>query len=116
LAERRGVALIDARVRLLEGDLRAPAEPQHDFEPEGEEPAPRTEALELEHDGHDDEPGAEIPEPQPIDLSAEAQALPSVEEQEARELEMSYEELAAAPTAPVASPEASDADVLMVLE
>ncbi len=110
LAERRGVALVDARVRLLEGDLRAPAEP----EPEPDEPA--ASAEEPEHDEHGDVPGAEIPEPELIDLSAEAQALPSVQEQEARELEMSYEELAAAPVAPAAAPEASDADVLMVLE
>jgi type IV pilus assembly protein PilM len=120
LAERRGVALVDARARLLDGDLRAPAQPEHEPEAKDEEPAPR--AQEPEHDEHEeqaehgDAPGEEIPEPQPIDLSAEAQALPSVEEQEARELEMSYEELAAAPAAAVAAPEASDADVMMVLE
>jgi len=117
LAERRGVALADARGRLLEGDLRAPAEPEFEPEPEHEKQASRAEEPEHEaHGEHDEAPGAEIPEPEPIDLSAEAQALPSVEEQEARELEMSYEELSAAPVAAAAAPEASDADVQMVLE
>jgi type IV pilus assembly protein PilM len=117
LAERRGVALADARVRLLEGDLRAPAEPEAAPEPAHEHPAGRAQADEHdEHEAQGDEPGAEIPEPEPIDLAAEAQALPSVEDHEARELEMSFEELAAAPVVPDAAPEASDADVLMVLD
>ena len=104
LAERRGIALADARSRLLEGDLTAPPAPAPLPEPEPRKEEP---AADL---------GAEIPEPEPVDLAAEAQALPSVEEHEARELEMSYEELAAAPAAPAAAPEASDADVLAVLE
>jgi type IV pilus assembly protein PilM len=110
LAERRGIALADARARLLEGDLNAPLAP---------EPAP-SEPLAAEPQGEEPvaaaEPESEIPEPEALDLSAEAQALPSVEEHEARELEMSYEELAAAPVEPAAAPEASDADVMMVLE
>ena len=116
LAERRGVALADGRARLLEGDLRPQAESGHEPEVADEEPAPR--AQEPEHDEHGEAPGTEIPEPEPIDLAAEAQALPSLEEHEARELEMSFEELASAPVAPApaAAPEASDADVLMVLE
>src|SRR5689334_18440598 len=76
LAERRGIALADARARLMEGDLAAPPapEPVH-VEPVAEEPVA-------------EEPAGEIPEPEPVDLSAEAQALPSVEDQEARELEI----------------------------
>ncbi len=109
LAERRGIALADARARLLEGDLTAPAEPAPAEVPEpvAAEPRPPEPA---------EDDAFEIPEPEPVDLSAEAQALPSFEEQEARELEMSFEELAATPAAPEAAPEASDADVLMVLE
>jgi type IV pilus assembly protein PilM len=109
LAERRGIALADARTRLFEGDLTAPAQPAP---VEVSEPAP----AEPEH--HEDAPlaEAEIPEPEPVDLAAEAQGLPSAEEHEAREMEMSFEELAATPAAPESAPEASDADVMMVLE
>jgi type IV pilus assembly protein PilM len=126
LAERRGIALADARGRLLEGDLTAPlpSAPEHAEHPEPREPqslAPDAGAAEhddAEHDGaeHADLPSAEIPEPEPIDLAAEAQGMSSAEDHEARELEMSYEELAAAPTAPAPASEASDADVLTVLE
>jgi hypothetical protein len=110
LAERRGIALAEARARLREGDLAAPAAPAP-----AEMPEP---AVEPEPEPEDDAPvaSAEIPEPEPVDLSAEAQALPSPEEHEARELEMSFEELAATPDAPDVAPEASDADVLTVLE
>jgi type IV pilus assembly protein PilM len=108
LAERRGVALADARARLLEGDLTAPAQAVP-----VETPDP---VAEPEHDEDARLAAAEIPEPEPVDLSAEAQAQPSVEEQEAREREMSFEELAATPAAPEVGPEASDADVLTVLE
>jgi type IV pilus assembly protein PilM len=115
LAERRGIALADARARLLEGDLSAPPAPA----PSAPAVEPH-EALDTFAPDGGEEPHAEdenfIPEPEPVDLAAEAQALPSVEEHEARELEMSYEELAHAPAAPDAAPEASDADVLTVLE
>jgi type IV pilus assembly protein PilM len=109
LAERRGIALADARMRLLEGDLTAPVEPAPAETPEPvvSEPASGEESLLSE---------TEIPEPEPVDLAAEAQGLPSAEEHEARELEMSYEELAATPDVPDVAPEASDADVQMVLE
>ncbi len=117
LAERRGIALADARSRLLEGDLIAPPQPA---------PVPVVESHEsLEsfaaEAGADEErePESEdfIPEPEPVDLAAEAQAVPSAEEHQARELEMSFEELAHAPApAPVVAPEATDADVLTVLE
>ncbi len=107
LAERRGIALADARTRLFEGDLTAPAQAAPVEIPEPVEPEP-------EHDAPVAE--AEIPEPAAIDLAAEAQALPSAEEHVAREMEMSFEELAATPAAPESAPEASDADVMMVLE
>jgi type IV pilus assembly protein PilM len=105
LAERRGIALADARTRLFEGDLDATPEP----EPEPEEPV-----ADASHD--EAESAGEIPEPEPIDLSAEAQSLPSPEEHETRERDMGYEELAGAPAPPEPAPEASDADVLTVLE
>ena len=122
LAERRGIALADARSRLLEGDLTAPQPAAPEVQPEPEEA----------HEDHDagepaEAPGAAvedervIPEPEPIDLSAEAQAVhpepaPSAEQHEALEREMSYTELSAAPVTPDTAPEASDADVLTVLE
>ena len=114
LAERRGIALADARTRLLEGDLTAP-QPAPAPEPR---PAP---AEPAQAEPSDADPAAEhepeIPEPEPVDLAAEAQALPSLEEHEARELEMSFEEMAAPPvSADAPAPEASDADVLTVLE
>ncbi len=109
LAERRGIALADARSRLLEGDLSAPPEPAP-----VEVPEPK--AAEPQEPEHAEEDPFDIPEPAPVDLAAEAQGLPSVQEQEARELEMSFEELSATPAASEAAPEASDADVLMVLE
>jgi type IV pilus assembly protein PilM len=128
LAERRGIALAEARSRLLEGDLTAPHQPA----PAEAPPAPaEAHAADEPHeaDAPAGAPRAEteqegfIPEPEPLDLAAEAQALPSEapsrpspEDHEARELEMSYEELSASPVAPAAAPEASDADVLTVLE
>jgi type IV pilus assembly protein PilM len=124
LAERRGIALAEARSRLLEGDLTAPHQPpvpEALAEPqlaEDQDAAPRADAPGAEAEGeHEDL----IPEPEPIDLTAEAQAAhpeeaPSEQDHAARELEMSYEELAAAPTPPATAPEASDADVLAVLE
>jgi type IV pilus assembly protein PilM len=95
LAERRGIALVDARARLLEADLTAP--------PLAEPVAVAPEALEHAPEEHDGAP--EVPL--------------SPEEAQARELEMSYEELSAAGA--VADPEAdvpaaSDADVWAVLD
>ncbi len=115
LAERRGIALIDARARLLEADLSTPdpASAPHDA-PEGAGAA----AAAPEPEPAADDP-ALIPEPQPIDLTAEAQAtVPSAEEHEEQELEMSYEELSAAPAAaaPAVPVAVSDADVRAVLE
>jgi type IV pilus assembly protein PilM len=109
LAERRGISLADARARLVEGDLTVAAAPApvEAPGPVASEPAPE--------DRPQEEP-FEIPEPEPIDLAAEAQTLPSAEEHEALEMGMSYEELAATPAAADAPPEASDADVMLVLE
>ena len=76
LAERRGIALADARARLAEGDLTAPAGARAGRDPEPVAAEPERE--EQPSSGHE-----EIPEPEPIDLSAEAQGLPSAEEHEA---------------------------------
>lgn len=109
LAERRGIALIDARARLLEADLSTP-------------PMPEPLAVEEPPGAHEEALAPEdIPEPEPVDLIAEAQAASSVEEHEAREADMSYEELSAAAAAATPSPEleapaASDADVWAVLD
>jgi len=110
LAERRGITLAEARTRLSEGDLSAPAAPAP-----AEMPGPVAEP-EPEPEVQAPPASAEIPEPEPVDLSAEAQALPPAEDHQARELEMSFEELSAIPDVPDAAPEASDADVLTVLE
>jgi type IV pilus assembly protein PilM len=90
LAERRGIALADARTRVAQADLTVPVEPQ---------PAPV-------------EPVAPVAEESASDPISE-------EEAHARELEMSYEELSSVPTlAPEAqeSPAASETDVVAVLE
>jgi len=98
LAERRGIALIDARARLAEADLDAPQSvaespfaPEFPVAPEGSvvEPAPGV------------EPSGPYETP---------------EEFQAHESELSYEELAATPLAESAAPQASDADVWTVLD
>jgi type IV pilus assembly protein PilM len=95
LAERRGIALVDARARLLEADLTAP--------PLSEPAAVAPESVEHPPEEHDGEPEVAL----------------SPEEAQARELETSYEEPSAAgavvdPDADV--PAASDADVWAVLD
>jgi type IV pilus assembly protein PilM len=98
LAERRGIALTDARRRLAEADLSAPApvaEPVHVEPPEPVE-------VELS-EAHEGEP-------------VEAAAPESLVEAEERERAMSYEELAATPEPAAQDAQASDADVLAVLE
>jgi type IV pilus assembly protein PilM len=100
LAERRGIALIDARARLMEADLSAPAEPE----------AP---AVVAEQPEPSDEPSASD------EASEVGEPAPSREEAYAREMEMSYEDHAAAPVkAPSAepTPRASEADVWTVLD
>jgi type IV pilus assembly protein PilM len=99
LAERRGIALVDARARLLEADLTTPPLP----EPLAAEPvADEVPAAESEGEGE-----------------GEA-ALLSPAEAEAREREMSFEELSAVGALqdqePGETPAASDADVWTVLD
>ncbi|MGO9490082.1 MAG: pilus assembly protein PilM [Solirubrobacteraceae bacterium] len=105
LAERRGIALVDARARLADADLSvpAPAEPAPALPEPAAAPEPANE--EDPHVERQDEPGL------------------SVEEAEAREREMSYEEQLAAinrtpapeqPHEPAS--EATDSDVWAVLD
>jgi type IV pilus assembly protein PilM len=98
LAERRGIALVDARARLLEADLTVP-------------PLPEPMAA---------EPAAAAAESQALDPESEEAAAPlSPEEAKARELEMSFEELSHAGTAaeePGEASAASDTDVWTVLD
>ncbi len=109
LAERRGIALADARARIAEADMTqppladAPAEPAEAVEPMAA-PLPDVPAL---------DPHAAAEEPVTL----------SPEEAEAREREMTFEELshagAVAPDPEAAEPEvpaASDADVWAVLD
>jgi type IV pilus assembly protein PilM len=91
LAERRGIALVDARARLMEADLTTPP---------ASEPAPQP-----------------VP-PATVADEGELAAL-SPEEAAARELEMSYEELSALGAGETPQPElpaASDAEVWAVLD
>lgn len=91
LAERRGIALVDARVRLLEANLEEPMPAEAAAVP-AEAPA---------------EPDGEEP----------AESLLSADEAHARELEMSYEELSSVPEGSAEeTPVASDADVWTVLD
>jgi type IV pilus assembly protein PilM len=97
LAERRGIALIDARARLMEADMSAPAEPE----------AP---AAVIEQPEEADEPAVSEEEGAPAQSREEAYA---------REMEMSYEDHATTPVkAPGAepTPQASEADVWTVLD
>jgi type IV pilus assembly protein PilM len=95
LAERRGIALVDARARLLEADLTTPPLPA----PHAAEPVP-------------EEAPTAAPE------TEEEAGLISPAEAEAREREMSFEELSAvgALQEPDETPAASDADVWTVLD
>jgi type IV pilus assembly protein PilM len=94
LAERRGIALVEARARLLEADLTKPPlpEPAAEFVPEE----------------------ASIAAPE----SDEEAALISPAEAEAREREMSFEELSAAGAVqePDEAPAVSNTDVWTVLD
>lgn len=98
LAERRGIALVDARARIAEVDLSTPTPAVE------QQPAPAEEA--------------ERPAEAPAEPAAEpAGELPlSAEEAEAREMEMSYEELSAVPAPAAAAPAASQEDVWTVLD
>jgi type IV pilus assembly protein PilM len=94
LAERRGIALVDARARLLEADLTKPPLPE-----------PAAELV-------PEEASAAAPE------SDEEAALISPAEAEAREREMSFEELSAAGAVqePDETPAVSNTDIWTVLD
>ncbi|HLM87267.1 MAG TPA: pilus assembly protein PilM [Solirubrobacteraceae bacterium] len=115
LAERRSIALTDARALLAAVDLTNPPGSDHDSSvPEEEEAAePQAAAAPApEHpDGHapSGDAGSQAPD--------EGESAHGEQEHDEREREMSYEELAAVETAP--EPQASaatDADVWTVLE
>jgi type IV pilus assembly protein PilM len=97
LAERRGIALVDARARLLEADLTTPPLP----EPLAVEP--------VAEDAPSVAPETEEEEEAPLVSPAEA---------EAREREMSFEELSAVGASQESeeTPAASDADIWTVLD
>ncbi len=91
LAERRGIALVDARLRLAEADLSTPQ-------------SSAAEAVPIE-------PGVEV------DGGGEEPSVPiSDDEAQALELDMSYEELSAVPAPEQEAPAASDTDVWTVLD
>jgi type IV pilus assembly protein PilM len=104
LAERRGIALIDARARLAESDLSVPPAPEPAPAPVPEEPVAAAAPEHVEHQDQADGPPA---------------SFETREELEAHESELSYEDLATtAPPQPEqeTAPQASDADVRTVLE
>jgi type IV pilus assembly protein PilM len=95
LAVRRGIAVADAHALLAAVDLTASAQPTS-----GAVPAPQP-----------------IPETQATDEPAlDADEYEGDEDHEALERSMSYEELSALPETTVPQPEASDAEVVAVLE
>jgi len=123
LAERRAIALTDARELLIEFDLNAPAVPEVSAPP-FEEPAAASEDETPEDETPTDEtPADETPEAASPELEEPAgPAEPiSAEDHDALESAMSYSETVAAAQAPAPTldlpPEASfDVDVRMVLE
>jgi type IV pilus assembly protein PilM len=110
LAARRGIPLAEARSLLTDVDLRVPADQQAPVADAGvADPAPEADAQEAE----------QTQAPEAEEDAAPAQAPLADEEHEAREADMSYEELTAAPvgSAPEPTPtEQSVADVIEVLE
>jgi type IV pilus assembly protein PilM len=120
LAERRGIALTDARALLADIDLTAPGAVEEPATA-SEEVAPEevvSEAVALEQDpsaasaADDESPAADAP------ASPEDDAPASPEDQDAREIAMSYSEMSSVEQATAEqTPSApSDADVRMVLE
>jgi type IV pilus assembly protein PilM len=100
LAERRSIALAEARALLAAVDLRAPAPSERELaKPEQDEQGLGS--------GEDD---------QPARASGEAEAPMSAEDAEDSERAMGYEELAAVESAPAGQAAQSDADVWAVLE
>ncbi len=105
LAERRSIALVEARALLAAVDLGAAAAPPVSEEP-AEEPVAEASSEEEHSDG---EPQAEAQE-------QSAESAPEVSLEQSEEA-MSYEELAALPAPPEPAPSvASETDVMMVLE
>ncbi len=100
LAERRSIALTEARALLAAVDLNAPA-------PVEAERAPAEEA--------DAEDGAPV-EAEPEQAPGDGEQAVSHEDAEESERAMSYEELAAVESAPAAQAPQSDADLWTVLE
>jgi type IV pilus assembly protein PilM len=98
LAERRSIALAEARALLAAVDLTAPAPTA---------PAAPTSAQD------DDEPGSDGAEP--VQPSADVQPLPPEDAAES-ERAMSYEELASVESVPAGQSPQSDADLWTVLE
>jgi len=96
IAERRGIALTEARELLAAVDLNAPDEPH------AEPSAERVETVTAQPDTGD--------EP-----SSEAEAGEEAEDHDAREREMTYEEMVAV-APPAEAPSVPDADVRTVLE
>src|SRR3989440_4972570 len=96
IAERRGIALTEARELLAAVDLNAPDEPP------AEPSAERVETVTAQPDTGD--------EP-----SSEAEAGEEAEDHDAREREMTYEEMVAV-APPAEAPSVPDADVRTVLE
>ncbi len=102
IAERRGIALVDARALLAAVDLTAPAEPLvRELEPEAEEPTDAEAEGDLDEQVSwvADAPEAEESGGGPEDLDADAQDAPA----------------ASAPDVP-ATPRVLDADIRSVLE
>jgi len=100
LAERRSIALAEARALLAAVDLRAPAPSERELaKPEQDEQGLGS--------GEDD---------QPARASGEAEEPMSAEDAEDSERAMGYEELAAVESAPAGQAAQSDADVWAVLE
>jgi type IV pilus assembly protein PilM len=95
LAVRRGITVADAHALLAAVDLTAPAQPASGAVP-APQPIPEMQA-------------AEEPALDPDEYEGD-------EDHEALERAMSYEELSALPDTPVPEPQASDAEVVAVLE
>jgi type IV pilus assembly protein PilM len=105
LAERRSIALTDARTLLAAVDLTAPAP--------GSQAAPADGAVAADGESFVESPPA--PEPSALEDAPQDLATSPEADDEQRERDMSYEELTAIETAPAAGAQA-DADVWAVLE
>ncbi len=103
IAERRSIALAEARALLAAVDLSSPSPAEQSVSPPAEEDAPEPQpAVEAEAEAEQEPAGEESPV--------------SPEQAEASERAMSYEEMTAVAPAPAAQTPSSDADVWTVLE